>query len=124
MYVLVIGHREEENRFCKTCGPVYTSEQLARAASFFIQREWPLPLEVRHVDAADEWVEREYLHLLRAARREGLRFPLVFLVDGEDYTLLLHGTAEPYAILRALKEHEDKAHSILVTSTGVRASNE
>ncbi len=104
MHILIIGHSEEENRFCKTCGPVYTAEQLAQASRVYIQRSMSLPLEVVYVDANEMDVMERYFDLIRAARKQGLRFPLVFLVDDKgEYDLLLHGSAEPYAIGRALR---------------------
>ncbi len=101
--VLIIGHREEENRFCRACTPVYTSAQLARAAEVYLREQFG-PVEVTYVDAADAATVQQYLDRLRAARREGLRFPLVY-VDDE---LVLHGSAEPYAIARKLRERRNK----------------
>jgi len=105
MYILIIGHSEEENRFCKTCGPVYTAEQLAQASKFYVQRNMGLPLDVKYVDANEMAVMERYVDIIRESRRQGLRFPLVFLVKDDDtYELLLHGSAEPYAIARALRD--------------------
>ncbi len=98
--ILVIGHSEEENRFCRACVPVYTSEQLATAAQVYLTETLGIPVRVTHVDAAQPEVFEQYMDIVREARREGLRFPLV-LADGE---LILHGSAEPYAIARALKQ--------------------
>ena len=100
MDLLIIGHSDEENRFCRACTPVYTSEQLARAAQVYLSETLGTDVRVTHVDAARPDVFEQYMDVIRAARREGLRFPLVF-ADGE---LILHGSAEPYAIARALKQ--------------------
>lgn len=101
--VLIIGHREEENRFCRACGPVYTSAQLAQAARHYLQEALGVPVEVTYVDAADPDVFARYMDRIRSARREGLRFPLVFVND----VLVLHGSAEPYAIARKIQEMAD-----------------
>ncbi len=101
-HILIIGHSEEENRFCRACTPVYTSEQLAQATQVYLTETLGMPVQVTHVDAARPEVFEQYMDVIREARREGLRFPLVF-ADGE---LILHGSAEPYAIARALKQQE------------------
>ncbi len=105
MDILIIGHSEEENRFCRACTPVYTSEQLAQATQVYLTETLGMPVRVTHVDAARPDVFEQYMDVIRAARREGLRFPLVF-VDGE---LVLHGSAEPYAIARAVQQRETVA---------------
>ena len=102
MNILIIGHSEEENRFCRACAPVYTSEQLAQAAQAYLSETLGTPVQVTHVDAARPDVFQAHMDLIRQARREGLRFPLVF-ANGE---LILHGSAEPYAIARALRQGE------------------
>ncbi len=106
--VLVIGHKEEENRFCRACTPVYTSEQLAQASRVYLQETLGEPVDVTYVDASDPQVMETYFDAIRDARREGLRFPLVF-VDGK---LVLHGSAEPYAIARAIRKERDAAEGI------------
>ena len=98
-HVVILGHRDEENRFCRTCGPVYTSAQLAQAARVYLQETFGEAVNVTYLDAADPDVEVRYLDLLREARRAGLRFPLV-LINGD---VVLHGSAEPYAIARHLR---------------------
>jgi len=98
--VLVIGHKDEENRFCRACGPVYTGAQLAQAAREYLRRVLGAPVEVTYVDAADPEIFAQYMARIREARREGLRFPLVYVND----TLVLHGSAEPYAIARKIQE--------------------
>ncbi len=99
-HILIIGHREEENRFCRACAPVYTSAQLARATEVLLNQQALGPVKVTYVDAADPETFARYVDRIRAARREGLRFPLVYVDD----ILVLHGTAEPYAVARKLRE--------------------
>jgi len=99
--IIVLGHEEEENRFCKSCVPVYSSEQLSMAATVYLHDTFPVPTQVRHLDASNPVVYAEYLDLIRLAKRNGMRFPLV-LIEGE---IMLSGSAEPYALARALRSY-------------------
>ena len=104
MYLLILENSADTHQ-CETCGPTYSSEQLALASQFFIRRDMGLPLEVRYADVADPRHAAAYSSLVREAQRAGWTFPVVLLMEEGGYRLLLEGSAEPFAILEALKEH-------------------